>query len=334
MADAPRSDTPVSAGLQVLLTEIIDYAGTFPPASLSLDEAIENFASYRSASESWMLGRFVVPAARLSDLDKHASLFEQDPPFRFSVLAGCGSDDTTFLEALDVDLDSTTSFRKSHGDLVSIDAFEVRIPTDLLTTDVVRVGRFLSDVESRVERHELQSADLFVEVPLDQNYRQTATVVAGALHSGPRAKATEDRGRGGLKIRTGGTASDTFPQAESVAFIIATCRDAGIAFKATAGLHHPVRHFNSVVCANMHGFLNVFAAAVFAVAEHAEEAELVPLLLEENAAAFSFTDEGIAWQGRHVGTEVVARVRRERALSFGSCSFTEPVNDLRNLGLL
>ncbi len=49
-----------------MLAGVVDYAGLFPPAGLPLDLAILNYARYRQGPDAWMLGRFVIPAARLS----------------------------------------------------------------------------------------------------------------------------------------------------------------------------------------------------------------------------------------------------------------------------
>ncbi|MCC7155507.1 MAG: hypothetical protein IT161_13110 [Bryobacterales bacterium] len=44
------------------LKGILDYAGLYPPAALTLDEALISYAEYKQHSRSAMLGRFVVPA--------------------------------------------------------------------------------------------------------------------------------------------------------------------------------------------------------------------------------------------------------------------------------
>ena len=334
MADTHRSETILPTGLRVLLEDIIDYAGLFPPASLSLSEAIKNFAKYRTSREAWLLGRFVVPATSLTELDAHAALFGSDSPFRFSVLAGRGSDASTFIKQLESDLDTVAAFRSRHKEGVTIDAIEMRTPEVLLTTDVVSVSHFMTAVDDVLERHALQSADLFFEIPLDQNCRQTVPIIVGALHSFNRERTDEEHGRAGLKMRMGGTDAEAFPSVDSIAFGMAACRDAGVAFKATAGLHHPVRHFSDDVKTKMHGFLNVFVAAVLASAEDATETELASVLTEENARAFAFNDNGFEWSGYRAGIDAIARARRDLAVSFGSCSFAEPVEDLRSIDLL
>ena len=76
----------MSAGSRAFLADLIDYAGLFPPADLDLAPAVRNFAAYRGGADAWMLGRFIVPAGRLGDLDAHADAFSAAPPARFSVL--------------------------------------------------------------------------------------------------------------------------------------------------------------------------------------------------------------------------------------------------------
>ena len=128
----------------------------------------------------------------------------------------------------------------------------------------------------------------------------------------------------GAKVRCGGTA---FPSVEEVAAFVAACRDAGVRFKATAGLHHAIRR------PDMHGFLNLLAAAVFAHADGLGERELAALLAEEDPAAFAVTADGLEVHGRRAGAAAIAAARAELFVAYGSCSFTEPVDDLRQLGV-
>jgi len=135
------------------------------------------------------------------------------------------------------------------------------------------------------------------------------------------------------KIRTGGVTADAFPSAEHVAAFIRECAEHGVPFKATAGLHHPIRCTRPLTYepdaprGTMHGFVNVFLAA--ALIHHAEE-----VLMESDPTAFAFDDEAASWRGHSIGTDDLGRVRSEFAISFGSCSFEEPVSDLKELGWL
>ena len=56
------------ATARAFLEHLIDYAGMFPPARLPMSDAYRQYVGLAAASESWMLGRFVCPAAKLGDL--------------------------------------------------------------------------------------------------------------------------------------------------------------------------------------------------------------------------------------------------------------------------
>lgn len=138
------------------------------------------------------------------------------------------------------------------------------------------------------------------------------------------------------KLRTGGLTPEAIPGVGDMAAFLAACADRRLPFKATAGLHHPVRAAHPLTYAAdaprgvMHGFLNVFLAAAFAW--HGDR-DLEPVLAETDPAAFRF-DEGAHWRDRSLAAVQVREARRDFAHSFGSCSFAEPIQGLEALGLL
>jgi hypothetical protein len=138
------------------------------------------------------------------------------------------------------------------------------------------------------------------------------------------------------KLRTGGLTPEAVPAVGDVAAFIRACAERRLPFKATAGLHHPVRAEHPLTYAAdapraaMHGFLNVFLAAAFA---WYGDREIEPVLAETDPAAFRF-DEQAHWRDRALDAGQVREARRHFAHSFGSCSFEEPVRDLEALGLL
>lgn len=119
------------------------------------------------------------------------------------------------------------------------------------------------------------------------------------------------------KVRCGGA---SVPRVENLAELVQACRRLEVPFKATAGLHHPLRSDDD------HGFLNLLAAAVFGDEEEA--------LAEEDPSAFGVSAEAFSWRDRQAGAEQVARTRRELFVGFGSCSAQEPIDGLAALGLL
>jgi hypothetical protein len=83
----------------------------------------------------------------------------------------------------------------------------------------------------------------------------------------------------------------------------------------------------------MHGFLNVFLAATFLRAGMTPSVA-TELLEERSAGAIRFGSDGIEWREHRLNADAIASARQEFSISFGSCSFTEPVDDLQSLGLL
>jgi hypothetical protein len=138
------------------------------------------------------------------------------------------------------------------------------------------------------------------------------------------------------KIRTGGVTPEAFPPAAHIAQFLEICAATGTPFKATAGLHHPLRCYRPLTYSAdgpsgwMFGFLNVFIAAVLA----RKGISVERVLTEESVSAFRFAGHAIEWSGHTISTEEIVSARREFAISFGSCSFEEPVADLRALKLL
>ena len=238
----------MSKALRVLLEGLIDYAGLFPPAALTMQDAVRNYARYREGEYAWALGKFVVPKER-------------------------------------------------------VDEVPAEFPLSVLGVDEIKTDQF-----------DGLAPGTFVEIT-------DGSVLPELKRRGLRAK-----------IRTGGVTEDAFPTAQAVAEFIRACRAAGVPFKATAGLHHPLRcvrpltYEPNAAVGTMHGFLNLFLAA--ALPDDAEE-----LLLERDPEAFAFDDEGVTWRGLRVTVDELREMRRF-ATSFGSCSFEEPINDLKELGWL
>jgi hypothetical protein len=141
------------------------------------------------------------------------------------------------------------------------------------------------------------------------------------------------------KIRTGGETADKFPTPENVIEFMTLCAAAGVPFKATAGMHHPLRSLRRFTyqpdspSGIMHGFLNFFLAAAFVLAGMATGLA-AELLKEQTAGAFHFGSDEITWRGHRLSARDVSATRRTFGVSFGSCSFTEPIDDLRSLHLL
>ena len=288
-----------AASLRTLLTGVIDYAGLFPPAALPLSDVHRNFQSYRRSPEAWALGRIVVPAARLGELSALAAT-SADGPLPVSALIG---------DDLVADIASIHQANE-HGRLV-VDTVEASAPT------AAAIGAIANALR--------QPFTVYLEIPADDDPR---SLLEAIQRVGARAK-----------IRTGGVVPSAVPSAADCARFITRCAEYDVAFKATAGLHHPLRgdyRFTDAADAPrgaMFGFLNLFVAAALARAGLRDES-VAQVLDEREPAAFRLTDGTIAWREHSVTEREVAAARASFAMSFGSCSFREPLDDLQQLGLL
>jgi hypothetical protein len=294
-----------SASLAALTARVVDYAGLFPPAGLEMADAVEAYARYLSDPHRAILGRFVVPVARLAELADSAARFwlGNQEPWQLAVLAGSGQPS---------DARCIGEFNARYRGHAEIDAVEVKAATPTEISAAV-AGLAASVSPSRV----------YVEIPVD-----SVSLVPAIAKSGASAK-----------IRTGGVTADAFPSASQVVRFIEACRDNKVAFKATAGLHHPLRgryqftYEPDSPVGWMHGFLNVFLAAAF-IREGLGAREAASLMEEQAPAAFRCDDAGATWRDHTVTVERIRDVRDHSAHAFGSCSFREPVDDLTALGLL
>lgn len=321
-------------------SHIIDYAGLFPPARLDMETAITNYAHYRTSEDAWMLGRFICPASRLKELQKYRDdLFTGEEPFDFSVLGSGGSDTRQFLTRLEKDLEEIKTFLAYHDHQVSVGVLEMRLPDSVLRAPkAATVADFLREVALRVENSGLPGVTIFYEVPLSDAWPQLLPAVMRGIsqHNQAMTEAagpTHYRGAG-FKLRCGGVEPQMYPTPEQVALVIEQSHLHRVPLKATAGLHHPVRHFHSAEGVKMHGFLNVFGAAILTEAHDLAFREILEIVEDEDPGNFIFTRRAFAWQGLRASAEDIQRARQNRAISFGSCSFDEPRQDLAALKIL
>ncbi len=297
--------------LGVLMRGLIDYAGTFPPSQLPMPGAVQHYAGYRRGRWDWVLGRFVVPIARLDEFEHALASLADDNwrpgPWRLTALAG---------RSLEIDLRKVLDFNRRHAESPArpsrIESIEVKV---LSVEDVPRAADLVAD-----------SFELYVEVPVASD---PDVWIRAAREAGVRVKA-----------RTGGVTPDLIPSAADLARFLIECAHAAVPFKATAGLHHAVRGLRpltaepSAPTGVMHGFLNVILAAAFVSCAGLSLGDAVAVLEEQSPERFAFEETGIAWGPHRVDLETLRAVRRSFAVGFGSCSFEDPIQDLQALGLL
>ena len=295
------SPSAVVEPLRVLLTDAIDYAGLFPPASLEMPAAVRNFARYLDGEFHWMLGRFVVPAERLMELEKLLKP-NRARGWRLTALLGRRIKD---------DLKSIVQFHLKAGERAHVDSVEFKIATKDELNPILELLP--------------HGINVYAEVALRDDLAEQIEAIrlAGML----------------AKIRTGGTKASAYHRLQQVARFISTCASAGVPFKATAGLHHALRGVYPMTAAQrgphvpMHGFLNVLLAAA-ALKAGAMELQIPEILALRNGEAFAFRKDGVMLRNIKLTNQQLRETREQLALAFGSCSFEGPVRDLEALGLL
>ncbi len=313
-----------AGSVRTLLSGLIDYAGLFPPARLDMAAAAEAYNRARVGEHEWMLGRFICPVSRLEELTQHASALmpgtagtsgyrehaDSGEPWRISALID------TDIKQMEAALDAIDAFNERHA---SVDAGQAVVDVvELKVTQVNEIDWVLDQLPDEIYP--------FFEFPVSADCRGFVAAL-----SGEQAAA---------KIRTGGVVPGAFPTPQEVIAFLNACDAADVAFKATAGLHHPVRgsyrltYEKDCASAPMYGFLNVFMAACFIRIKGANDADAIRLLTDESAASFKFLEDVASWSGHGLETAQIAAVRESFALSFGSCSFDEPVQELVKIGAM
>lgn len=316
----------MTESLRPLLDRWLDYAGLFPPAGLKMFPAVRTYRRHREGPHAWMLARFICPVARLEELvEARREAGAADEPWILSTLAPSEPGAESFARGLATPIHRARRFAVSQVPLTP-DTLETALPPALAPGETEAVVSATADA---VLAEETPYDHLFLEIPRGEAWRDRVRAVAGA------ASRWNARGSGqvGLKIRMGGDTPDAVPSPADTAAFLAEAHAAGVPLKATAGLHHPVRHHAAGGRhAPMHGFLNLFFAAAL-LREGATPDELVRVLCDEDPHAFDLGPQP-AWRDRPLTPAALADTRRGFMLSVGSCSFDEPVEDLIALGWL
>jgi hypothetical protein len=251
-------------------------------------DAVRRHLDARSEVYAWVVGFFLCPTSRLSELVIQLRKRPPAQPLTLSLVAdtGLGGLPKAISTALD------------NGKLVDVRMVEVPAPSDVDANWLVQLTEFVPDDVVRVVEPRRGRPDWLTGV------RRVAE--AGCWP----------------KLRCGGQASESFPTVEEVAEFLAVATGTGRSFKATAGLHHSVRHHDESTGLTHHGLLNMLvgtARAVSGASVHEALRCTDPTVLAAEARALSDDD---------------ARGVREVFACYGSASLTEPVADLIRLGLL
>jgi hypothetical protein len=314
------------SSLTALFQGIIDYAGLYPPAKLPMDRAFAEYRNNRNQSAGWMLSRFVCPVSRLDELEEQLSTTGDDTPVPVALLGRGGNNLEAFLDSVREEATAITDFAERQSARVVADTFEVKLPASGGAAVAV------NDAAIALNRGHVGSISPFFETPMVGDWRQLLPAAAAAARDADRQ--AEGDYRVGLKIRCGGLDTSAVPEPMAVAAAIAICRSVGVPLKATQGLHHPFRHQDDTLDTMVHGFVNLLVASVLAWAHDLPVAQLTQLVAETDRDAFTLADEQIGWRDWVAEADDIGVSRHRLLTSFGSCSFSEPRDDLRAAELI
>lgn len=307
----------MTESLRILLANLIDYAGLFPPAALTMEPTVKNYDTYRRGENTWLLARLVMPVARLAEFE---AALAQLPP------AAANREEWRLTSPLGPNVES---------DVAKILEFNQRHAAPSGPSPAIRIEsvemRVANAQEIRAAASQIPKAlQAYFEIPLSplSLSNDLENSLAAIAELGARAK-----------VRTGGESPEMFPAGADLARFFTLCARTGVAFKASAGLHRPVRgqqrytYKPDSASGTMHGFLNVFLTAAF-VRDGMNEQDAAQLLAEEDPAAFLWEEKGAAWRTHCIGNKQLASARKSFCLTVGSCSFAEPLDNLKSLRLL
>ncbi|MDB5095217.1 MAG: hypothetical protein JWO85_3318 [Candidatus Eremiobacteraeota bacterium] len=299
---------------RALLDRLIDDASLFPPAQLSMNPALRAHARHAESAYAWIDGAFVVPASRIGEL---ADRRDPSRPLTLSVILDAALNAKG--DTVRADLDRVA---RAGLDGATVASFELK------TAALLDEAGLRAAIATIAEHYPTQPVSLYYEFPYSGGWTiQPATslaVLAAVRDAAPTVTV-------GAKLRCGGLVPGVTPSIADVAEFILAAHAHDLPWKATAGLHHPVRGIYDGEL--MHGFLNVFIAGIALHAGAFDPALVHDVIAEEDPRAFLVDPMHVGWRDVRVDADAVAAARA-RCVSYGSCSFDEPVNGLRELGLL
>ena len=299
---------------------LVDDAAIFPPGNVPLPEAVAAHRRHLDAAYGDLVGPFVVGDTRLPDLLEILRGTPTGAALRVSVVVtgGAGAIEPAVRWAA----------RAEELDLAGVE-LGLRDEEDL-PRNARRVTTVLDQLRAAGELD--PDTPVYVEPPRLSGLGPGGSGLSGLGPGGPEPTAAwldalDEVAAAALrlKFRTGGVTADAFPDAAELAACIDAALDRELPFKCTAGLHQAIRHRDTETGFEHLGFLNVLAATRAALDGH--PADRVAAILDDHDPTGTLDLLAAA------GSDGLESTRRWFT-SFGSCSVTEPLEDLVALDLL
>ena len=299
--------------------KLIDYAGLFPPACLQPEEAIRTFLEMQASGNQWILSRFVTSAKVFLELSEELiAPFCSEQPLPLSLVVSQPREEVP----------QVLSRIESSDGRITLEMIECRInPGQGIINSFQENYEFL--INSPSSRN---LTAIFFELASCEKWEEGMKELVRAIAVRNRSAELVC----GLKLRCGGIEDALVPSPEKIATTLATVAAHSVPIKFTAGLHHPFRHPPRPEEGNLtqpaHGFLNVYFAALVSFLRNESAEALIPIVSEMEQTSPVFEQDAVSWMGYRLTFAEIEEARRDTVLSFGSCSFQEPVADAVALG--
>lgn len=306
-------------GLDRLVDRLFDHAGMFPPAELDFEFALRDAARFpQSLIRPHLLATdMVLTPKTLPSLD--SSILQEE---------GFAEGRTCTVCLVGVPLaDAEHQARSVHA--FNSDRAEDPVAQRIVSLETTTEAKGSGAIAQLATPLDITRAmlgpdtRLYIEPRWDkttwtENIDDLFTLLTTVNSAGPKV---------GLKVRCAGP---TEIDHETLAAIIPRVAQGAVPFKATQGLHHPI--IEPERYGNAHGFLNVAVALYLSAVEGTDlpADDIVACLKNEDADAFVF-DDGITWKGHRIDGETLRTAKETLPFTIGSCSLTEPDQDLVRL---
>nr|BFF01837.1 hypothetical protein GCM10020241_35120 [Streptoalloteichus tenebrarius] len=265
-----------------------------------MPEAVRGHLEARTGPHAGVVGLFLCPASRLPELISELVRARPSAPVKLSLVIDTGLGGVP----------KAVSIVESRRELLDLRMVEMPAPTDVDDVWLERVAEFVPEDAIRVLEPRRPSAG---------DHASGAGVPRGQWLASVRKVAEHGCWP---KLRCGGATAEAFPSVEEVSDFLAVATTTGVPFKATAGLHHAVRHHDEETGFQHHGFLNLLMATARSLSGR------------DVRAALDSTDAAALAEEARALPEPAAQAVRAVFASYGSCSLSEPIEDLEGLGLL
>lgn len=312
----------IAKSAECFFGSLIDYAGLFPPAALTLEIALKNYCAYLKQSQSWILSRFILTPAHLAKITP-ALLSEhtQEQPLDLSLVCKDPLSEIPLAMQRVSELNSRISIGSIEVALLAGKSFSEQIrQCDAVLNKYDSTDKLIS---------------LFFEIPLSPDWGTSLPEVVDGL----KAARAESNRLIGFKLRCGGTEPQQVPSFSRISDAISACAQSSVPIKFTAGLHHPFRaglQDGGASCQtpSMHGYFNVFFAAFAAFGKSSPAPKIMEILTCQGDMRPQFGADYLEWLGIRFSLSDLKVIRTSQVISFGSCSFVEPLADASGLNWL